>query len=81
MEKQTNKRTMSKAFYSVEEVAEILGVTRRSVYNYLTSGQLRASRPGKYWLISVAALEEFLTASDNQTGSHARNTKTTKDNA
>lgn len=46
--------------YSVEEVAEILKVSLRSVYNYVRSGQLKASKIGKSWRISSTALQDFI---------------------
>ena len=46
--------------YSVEEVAEILKVSLRSVYHYVRSGQLKASKIGKSWRISSAALQDFI---------------------
>ena len=46
--------------YSVDEVAEILKVSQRSVYNYVRSGQLKASKIGKSWRISAAALQDFI---------------------
>lgn len=46
--------------YSIEEVAEILKVSQRSVYNYVRSGKLKASKIGKSWRISSAALQTFI---------------------
>lgn len=46
-------------FYNVMEVAEILKVTRRSVYRYLKSGDLKAVKIGKEWKISEPNLKAF----------------------
>lgn len=47
--------------YTIEEVVDILHVTRRSVYSYIKSGKLKAVKIGKYWRITQENLEEFLT--------------------
>ena len=46
--------------YSMEEVAEILGVTRRTVYSYVKSGRLSATKIGGRWQITEAALKKDL---------------------
>ncbi len=46
--------------YTVDEVAELLHVTRRTVYSYVKAGSLKATKIGKYWKITVKNLEEFL---------------------
>ena len=46
--------------YSVEEVANILKLTTRTVYSYIKSGQLKASKIGKYWRITPASLQAFI---------------------
>ena len=50
-----------KRVYTIEEVVEMLQVTRRTVYNYIKEGKLKAVKVGKYWRITNKALEEFLT--------------------
>lgn len=47
--------------YTTEEVAEILQVTKRTVYNYIKAGTLKAVKIGKYWRISAENLEEFIS--------------------
>ena len=42
------------------EVMDILGIGKNTVYNLLTSGQLKGFRIGKSWRITGDALEEFL---------------------
>jgi excisionase family DNA binding protein len=46
--------------YDLNEVSNILKVTRRTVYNYISNGQLRAVKMGKYWRVSREALKNFL---------------------
>ena len=49
--------------YTVKEVCEILHKTRRTIYAYIRSGQLKAHRPGKKnFLIAESDLNEFITA-------------------
>jgi excisionase family DNA binding protein len=46
-------------------VAAYLGVTRRTVYTWMTEGRLRAVRTGpKLWLISMSDLGRFLATND-----------------
>lgn len=46
--------------YTVEEIAGILKVTERTLYNYIKSGVLKAVKIGKYWRIKHADLHNFL---------------------
>ena len=44
-------------FLTPEEVADLLRVSRRTVYNWLRSGQLPALRIGKVWRIRREDIE------------------------
>jgi len=46
--------------YTVEEIAGILKVTERTLYNYIKSGLLKAIKIGKYWRIKHADLQNFI---------------------
>ena len=46
--------------YTPEEVAANLKVSRRTVYQWLTSGKLKGLRAGQTWRISEEALVEFM---------------------
>lgn len=46
--------------YTLEEVAEILQLTRRTLYNYIKSGKLKAVKIGKYWRVPEEALQHFI---------------------
>ena len=50
--------------YTIEELVEVLQVTRRTIYNYLKEGKLKAVKMGKYWRVTEKQLEEFLTPSN-----------------
>jgi len=46
--------------YTLEEVQNILKVTRRTIYNYIKEGKLKAVKMGKYWRVSHEALRGFV---------------------
>jgi excisionase family DNA binding protein len=47
-------------YYTPEEVAQELRVTRRTVYEWLTSGRLRGMRAGNRWRVDLRDLEAFM---------------------
>lgn len=55
--------------YSVEETAQIMGVTVRTVYSYIKDGRLRAGKIGKYWRIQERDLQAML---DGAAQEHAK---------
>lgn len=46
--------------YTLDEVAEILQLTKRTLYNYVKAGKLKAVKVGKYWRVSSENLQEFI---------------------
>lgn len=46
--------------YTLDEVADILKVTKRTLYNYVKSGSLPAVKVGKYWRVSEKNLQIFI---------------------
>ncbi|HEV7976405.1 helix-turn-helix domain-containing protein [Amycolatopsis sp.] len=50
---------MSQQLYSVDEVANLLGLHVRTVRNYVREGRLKATRIGKQYRISHEDLEEL----------------------
>lgn len=46
--------------YDLAEVCEILGVTRRTVYNYIRDGKLDAKKLGNKWRVTHHTLKKFL---------------------
>jgi excisionase family DNA binding protein len=46
--------------YTLEEIAELLHITRRTLYTYVKEGKLKAVKFGKYWRVTEKNLEEFL---------------------
>lgn len=47
-------------FYSPDDIADMLRITRRTVYTYMKAGKLHAVKIGKYWHISQESLDAFL---------------------
>lgn len=46
--------------YTLEEVADIIGVSRRTVYNYVKAKQIKAVKIGRAWRVTDKALADFL---------------------
>ena len=47
--------------YTIDEVADLLHVTRRTLYSYIKGGKLQAVKVGKYWRITQENLEQLLS--------------------
>lgn len=47
--------------YTLDEVADILKVTKRSLYNYVKAGKLQAVKVGKYWRVTENNLQAFIS--------------------
>ena len=47
--------------YTIDEVVDLLHVTKRSIYSYIKDGKLKAVKIGKYWRVTQENLEEFLS--------------------
>lgn len=49
--------------YTLEELARILKVTRRTLYtSYIKEGKLPAVKMGKYWRVTEQILKQFLNS-------------------
>ena len=57
---------MTDKLYTVEEVAEYLSVTPRTVRNYCYNGQINHIKIGKELRISETQLQEYLTNNTNK---------------
>lgn len=53
---------MVREYYSIPEVAALLGVSRIAVFKRVKKGQLAALRFGRNWAVPAAALEAALPA-------------------
>lgn len=59
--------------YTIDEVANILKLTSRTVYSYVRAGKLQAVKLGKYWRIPEESLQAFIsTGSPLDDNSHAK---------
>ena len=46
--------------YTIQEVADILKLSRQTIYNYVNQNKIKATKIGKEYRIEKAALESFL---------------------
>lgn len=46
--------------YTLDEVASMLKLTKRSLYNYIRNGKLQAVKMGKYWRVTAESLQQLL---------------------
>lgn len=51
--------------YTLEELTTLLQVTRRSLYNWIKDGRLKAFRVGRQWRVTKQSLNDFMEASKN----------------
>ena len=56
---------MNNEFLTLKEVAKKLRVSERSVFRYIHSGRLKASKVG-YWRITKKDLKEFIKKHSNK---------------
>ena len=56
-----------KDYYSVQELAEQLNVTTRSIRNYLQEGKLHGTKAGGKWRFTEQDLYDFYMASKRPT--------------
>lgn len=49
-----------KLFYTLKELADILGLKPKSMYNLVYTGRLPARKWGKRWIVTKKDLEKFL---------------------
>ena len=47
--------------YTLEEISDLLHVTRRTLYTYIKEGKLKAVKIGKYWRVRDDQIEAFLS--------------------
>lgn len=59
--------------YTMDEVADILKVTKRTLYTYVKSGKLHAVKIGKYWRVSEENLQAFISTGSSPLEEKKRN--------
>ena len=55
-------RYMDNKYLSIKQVAERLGVNKKTVRRWITNGQLNACRAGIQWRITEEDLQSFLNS-------------------
>ncbi len=53
--------------YTLQEVANILMVTRQTIYNYKKSGKLKTHKIGRIYRVSAKDLQDFIEKDINNT--------------
>ncbi len=53
---------------TIEDVAEMLKVSKRTVYEWIRAGKLEAVKAGSLWRISEEALQDFLVKGSRKSG-------------
>lgn len=54
--------------YTLDEVADMLKVTKRTLYNHIKSGKLQAKKLGKYYRVTEESLQRLLNEEAPATG-------------
>ena len=50
--------------YTVQEVADYLGLSRKTIYRYLKAGKLKAKKVGAEYRITQSQLDELLNGKE-----------------
>ncbi len=56
--------------YTLDELAELLKVTKRTLYNYVRSGKLEAVKVGREWRVTEEQLKDFLQSKSTSSNNH-----------
>ena len=51
---------MAVVIYTVEQIAELLNVTKQTIYMYIRQGKLKAKKVGKQYIVTENNLRAFL---------------------
>ena len=49
--------------YTLDEVADILQITRRTIYTWIKEGRIKAFKVGRYWRVRREELDRILEGS------------------
>jgi len=58
------KRIMKTKFYLIEDLVDILGLTKESIRLYIKAGRIHAIKIGSMWHISQDSVNHFLQTGD-----------------
>lgn len=53
--------------YTLQEVADILRLSRQTIYNYVTAKRLKATKYGKEYRVTEEDLQDFIKNGKNRT--------------
>ena len=53
---------MIEKIYTLKQVAELLQVSKQTIYNYIKAGKLQATKTGKEYRVTNEQLEQFVKA-------------------
>jgi excisionase family DNA binding protein len=53
-------------YYSIDEVAEILGLTRRTMMNYISNGSIVGKKIGRVWQFTEEDIKDYLDKKGNK---------------
>lgn len=48
--------------YTLQDVTELLKITRRTAYKYISNGALQGFKVGREWRFTRAQVEEFISS-------------------
>lgn len=63
---------IKKEYYTVSEIAKKLDTTVVTVRNAIYRGDLKATKPFKYWIVKVEDLESFLKDNEYKKENHKK---------
>lgn len=46
--------------YTLEDIEKLLDVTRRTLYNYIKDGKLKANKVANKWIVTEEQLQNFI---------------------
>ena len=55
---------MEEKFYTIDKIADLLGMHHKTIRKFITEGKLRANKVGKQWRISGHDLSVFMESND-----------------
>lgn len=61
IEERLNLAPSTSRLFTVQEVAEALRVTKRTIYEYLLTGKLNAAKVGGRWRITQKNIDDFMS--------------------
>lgn len=68
-------------FYTVEEVMQVLDIkTKRTIYDWIRTGRLKAFKAGREWRVTREAMDEYITQNTGKrrADAHPRTKNTAK---